>query len=116
VQRHTYSNNLVILAVLLEVERFVALVAVNNQQLVGTNSTLLCMRVKVLQPHQTKVISSPAVIRDSNNPILGQVFLLVPAREVVARLEDNKGQNGLSFSINALYNRCPLLVALLDCL
>jgi hypothetical protein len=68
------------------------------------------MPVKVLQPLQTKLISSPAVTRDSNHLILGQILLLVLAREVVARLKDNKGRNSLSFSINALYNCCPLLI------
>ncbi|KAJ8112139.1 hypothetical protein OPT61_g5427 [Boeremia exigua] len=90
------------LTVLLELDQFVALVAVNNQQTVGTNSTLLCMPVKVLQLLKAKLIGSPAVTRDSNNLILGQVFLLVPASEVVARLKDNKGRNSLSFSIDAL--------------
>ena len=68
--RHTQSDNLVILAVLLELERVVALMAVNNQQAVETNTTLLCMRVKVFQPGQTKLISSSTVSRDPNNPVL----------------------------------------------
>jgi hypothetical protein len=48
VRRHTYSDNLVISAVLLEIQRIVALMAVNNQQTVATNSMRLYMRVKVL--------------------------------------------------------------------
>jgi hypothetical protein len=48
VQRHIDSNNLILLAVLLECERVIALIAVNCEQLVGTNYSLLCMLIKVL--------------------------------------------------------------------
>jgi hypothetical protein len=48
VRRHAESNNLVLLAVLLEFERVVTLVAVNNKQTIFSNSTLLCMPVKML--------------------------------------------------------------------
>jgi hypothetical protein len=48
VQRHIDSNNLVLLAVLLECEQVIALIAVNYKQLVGTNYSLLCMLIKVL--------------------------------------------------------------------
>jgi hypothetical protein len=41
VRRHAESNNVVILAVLLEFQRLVALVAVDNEQTVGPNSTPL---------------------------------------------------------------------------
>ena len=46
-RRYVESNNLVFLAVLLEFERVVALIAVNNKQLVATNSAPLCMLIKV---------------------------------------------------------------------
>jgi hypothetical protein len=48
VQRHTDSNNLVLFVVLLECERVIALIAVNCEQLVGTNYSLLYMLIKVL--------------------------------------------------------------------
>jgi hypothetical protein len=48
VRRHAESNNLVLLAVLLEFERVVAIVAVNNEQPVPANSAPLCMLIKVL--------------------------------------------------------------------
>jgi hypothetical protein len=48
--RHTESNNVVLLAVLLERQRVVDLVAVNNEQATGANSPPLCVLVKVLQP------------------------------------------------------------------
>jgi hypothetical protein len=113
VRRHTDSNNLVLLAVFLEFERVIALVAINNEELVAANYLLLCMRIKVLQPLKTKLISRPAVLRDCNNPILGYSILLVPGREVVAALEDDKGWNSLSRRVDALDNRCPLSITLL---
>jgi hypothetical protein len=69
-RRHTDSDNLVLLAVLLKLERVVALMAVDYEQSVAANYPLLCMLVKVLQPLQTKLICCPAVIRDCDNPIV----------------------------------------------
>jgi hypothetical protein len=72
------------------------------------------MRVKVLPPVKTKLVSSPAVLRDSNHPVLRQIFLFVLACEVVGALEDDKGRNSPPFSINAVNNCCPLPIAWLD--
>jgi hypothetical protein len=48
VQRHVDSNNLVLLAILLEFKQVVALIAINCKQLVAANYPLLCMLIKVL--------------------------------------------------------------------
>jgi hypothetical protein len=48
VRRHADSNNLVLLAVLLEIERVVALIAVNNKELISAYNPPLCMLIKVL--------------------------------------------------------------------
>ena len=40
-RRHTYSDNLVIFAVLLELDRVVALIAINNKHAVEANSISL---------------------------------------------------------------------------
>jgi hypothetical protein len=93
VRRHAEGDDLVILAVLLEFERVVALMAVGNEQTYCTYSTLFCMLIIVLQPLQTKLICSPAVLRDSNNPIVRCAALLVPGREVVLALEDDEGRD-----------------------
>jgi hypothetical protein len=47
VQRHTESNS-VLLAVLLEYKQLVALVAINNKQLVSAYNLPLCILIKVL--------------------------------------------------------------------
>ena len=49
------------------------------------------MLIKVLQLLNTKLICGPAVIRDSNNPIVRQILFLIPGREVVLALKDNEG-------------------------
>jgi hypothetical protein len=48
VQRHADSNNLVIFAVLLECKQVVALVAVDNKELISAYNLSLCMLIKVL--------------------------------------------------------------------
>jgi hypothetical protein len=70
VRRHAESDDLVLLAVLLEFERVIALVAVNNEQVIASYSPPLCVRIKVLQPLKTKRICCPAILRDCNNPIV----------------------------------------------
>jgi hypothetical protein len=47
VRRHAESNNLVVLAVLLEIERVVALIAVDNKQPISAYNSPLCMLIKV---------------------------------------------------------------------
>jgi hypothetical protein len=48
VRRHAESNNLVLLVVLLEFKQVIALIAVNNKQIIVFYSPLLCVSVKVL--------------------------------------------------------------------
>jgi hypothetical protein len=64
VRMHTKGNNLIILTVLLESKRVVALITINNEQAVAANNLPLRIRVKVLQPRQTKLIYYPAILRD----------------------------------------------------
>jgi hypothetical protein len=48
VGRHAESDNLVLLTVLLEIKRVVALIAVNNEQLISAYNSPFCMLIKVL--------------------------------------------------------------------
>jgi hypothetical protein len=70
VRRHADSDNLVLLIVLLECERVVALMAVDNKEPISAYNPLLCMLIKVLQPLQPKLIYRLAVLRDCNNLVL----------------------------------------------
>jgi hypothetical protein len=69
------------------------------------------MPVKVLQLVKTKLVSSPAVFRDTNYLVLRQGIVLVPVGLVVAGFEDNVGRNRPSGGINALDDCHPLPVA-----
>jgi hypothetical protein len=91
-------------------------VALMTVDTVGTNSARLCMPVKVLQPVKTKLVSSPAVFRDANNPVLGQGIVLVPVGQVLAGFEDDVGRNSPSCGIDALDDCYPLPIARLDLL
>ena len=68
-QRYTEGNNLTFLAEILEFKQLVALVAVNNQQLIATYSSSLCVVDKVLKLGKTKLICSPAVLTNPNPPV-----------------------------------------------
>ncbi|KAF1925168.1 uncharacterized protein M421DRAFT_70733, partial [Didymella exigua CBS 183.55] len=48
VRRHADSDNLVLLAVLLEIERVVALMAVNNEEPISAYNPPLCILIKVI--------------------------------------------------------------------
>jgi hypothetical protein len=48
VRRHVDSNNLVLFIVLLECKRVVALIAVNNKELISAYNSPLYMLIKVL--------------------------------------------------------------------
>jgi hypothetical protein len=66
---HTEGNNLAFLAKILEFKRLMALVAVDNQQLIASYSSRLCVVDKVLKLGKTKLIRSPAVLADPNPPV-----------------------------------------------
>ena len=108
--RHADSDNLVLLAVFLESKRVIALMAIDCKQSVAANYPCLCMLIKVLQPLQAKLICRPAVLRDCNNPIVRQILLLIPGREVVLALEDDdEGWNSPPCCVDALDNCCHSL-------
>jgi hypothetical protein len=89
VWRHTEGNNLALLAEFLELKQLVALIAVNNKQLVTAYCTSLCMLDKVLQPGKTKLVSSPAVLTDANPLIWGVV--VIPGPVMMLCFEDEEG-------------------------
>jgi hypothetical protein len=59
VRRHAENNNLVFIALLLEFERVMALMTVNDRQQVATNSPPFCMLIKVLYPLKAKLVLQP---------------------------------------------------------
>jgi hypothetical protein len=88
VGRHTESNNVVVLADILESDQVIGLIAVKDKQPVTPNCTRCGVLNKVLQPSYTNFISSPAIIRYSYPPVLGVVVIL--ALVVVLSLKDEE--------------------------
>ena len=110
-QRHTESDNVVLLAMELEFSRVVALVAVKDQQPVFTFYTRCYIDVEVLDPIQAYYIGRPAVVGGCDTPVGWEVALGVPVSEVVLRSQDNKGGDSPAEGIDSLDDRCPLAVA-----
>jgi hypothetical protein len=82
----------------------------------AANSALLCVLVKLLQPLQSKLIICPAILRDADKPVARYTQLLVPGREVVLALENDKGRDSLLYRVDIYDDTSLLLVALLYCL
>jgi hypothetical protein len=88
VWRHAEGDNIAFLTQILEGERLVALMAINNKQPVTTYCASLCMLDKVLQPCKTKLVCCPAILTNSYPPIFRVV---IPGLVMVLCLEDEKG-------------------------
>jgi hypothetical protein len=68
----------------------------------------------VLQPLETKLVRRPAVLRDCSNPVVRCAALLVPGREVMLAGGDDEGWNRPPRRVDALDDRGPLPITLLD--
>ena len=88
---HTERKDLMFQTVILEILIKMALVTIQNEQPVAANLTRFCIRVKVLQPLQTKRIVCLSILRDRELPITRYICLLVLYRDVNTALIDNKG-------------------------
>lgn len=113
-RQHTEGNNLLLLAQILELDRVVALVAVDYEQPVYPYSARLCMPVKVLQPRNSKLTCRPAVRADTNNPVVHLRGVLVPNVDVVLAGKDREGWDRPTLRVDRFNNRSPLAIAWLD--
>jgi hypothetical protein len=66
---HTESDNLILLAVVLEFYQAVALIAVDNEQPICPSRGCLRISVEVLKPRYRDVVVNPASRRDRDNPV-----------------------------------------------
>ena len=112
VWRHAEGDDLVLLTEILEVKRLVALVAVNNEQHMATYPPLLYLLNKVLQPGQTNLVGSPAVVANPNAPMRLQVR--VPGRVVVLCFKDEVGCDCPAHRVDTGDESHPLTVSLLQ--
>jgi hypothetical protein len=84
-RRHAERDNVVLLAVELELGRVVAFVAVEDQQPVFALRTRCCMVIKVLDPIQAYYIGSPTIVGSCNAPGSWEVVLGILVGEVILR-------------------------------
>jgi hypothetical protein len=75
-----------------------ALVAVDNQQLIATYSSSLCVVDKVLKPGKTKLIYSLAVLTNPNSLVFWVVD--VPGLVVVLCFEDKEGWDRPAYRVD----------------
>jgi hypothetical protein len=98
VWRHAEGDNVAFLTQILEGERLVALMTINNKQPVTTYSLSLCMLDKVLQPCKTKLVCCPAILTNSYSLILRVVIL---GLVMVLCLKDKEGWDRPPHRVNA---------------
>ena len=89
----------------------VALVAVEDQQLVFAFRSRRCIEVEVLDPIQANGIGSLAIVGGCDTLVGWEVALGVLVSEVVLRGQDDERRDSPADSINALDHCCPLAVA-----
>ncbi len=68
----------ILLAVLVEFKRLVALMAIKDEEPVPTYSTSLCVRIEVPELVHTLLVRSPPIVADCKNPASWDSLLLIP--------------------------------------
>ena len=111
-RRHTERKDIILLAELLKFKRVVALIAIKDEQPTRANHLALCVLDEVLQPLNSNLISSLAVVADCDSLVAGNILLIL-GREVVLALEDDEGWDSLPCRVDALDDCSPLSIALL---
>ena len=114
-RRYAESNNIILLADLLEFKQDMALVAINNQQPMRAYGAIFGMYIKMLQLGNTKLVYCLAIIAYYYNPVQWYIVALIPYREVVLAYKDNKQQDSPSIGINTLDYCRPFAIAWLYC-
>src|ERR1700716_916649 len=100
--RHTKSNNVVFLTVLLKLVRVVALMTVEDQQAITTNSSGLCMLLEMPNPIYTLLICCLTVFSNSDNPVGWKSTILIPRCKMVFPCNNYKWRNTPPLRIDTL--------------
>jgi hypothetical protein len=115
VRQHAERVDIVLLAELSKLQRLVALVAIKEEQPTRPNYLALCMLNKVLQLLNSKLVSRPTVVTNTNS-LISRYILLVLGREVVPASKDNKRRDSPASNVDSLDYRRPLAISRLDSL
>ncbi len=82
VERHAESDDLLFCIQILEIERLVALVAVNYEEPMCSHCAHFCVLIEVLEPRNSMYICCSAVVADSNDPIMRYEVVVIPGADV----------------------------------
>ena len=99
----------ILLIVLLKFTRQVALIAIQDKELILTNYISLYIRIKVLELVYLKDVYSLPIITNYKNLVLQELFLVL-GRQIVRTSEDKEGQYYLASSVNPLDQSYLLIV------
>ena len=105
---HAESDDLVLCAVLVELRRGVAAMAVEDKKPVDSTRTRRGMSVKVLYPLYAELICRPAVVADCENPVWREV--VVPASLVLLTRQDHERWKTLARRVDTLNRGSPLSI------
>ena len=112
--RHTESDDVVFLAVELEIGGVVTFVPIEDEKTITTGSSRLSVPVKVLNPFQTSLVCGPAVGRCGDNPVAWESAVLVPGGEMIFARNDDVWRDRPALRVDTLNNCHPFPIAWLN--
>lgn len=87
--RYIKRNDVISLAIVVEVGRVVAFVAIEDKEAIYTDYTTLGVLIEVFYPIQANLVYSPTIFAYINSPVLWELAVLVPREKVIFALNDN---------------------------
>lgn len=108
---HTERDDVVFLAVELEIDGVVTFVAVQDEDAIPARLFGFCVSVKMPNPIETNFVRCLAVWRRSNPPVAWNRVVLVPIREVIFARNHHVRRDAETDRANALDHCNPFPIA-----